>query len=444
MWGTLIDKFRAAFAGAGEPRCFRAPGRVNLIGEHTDYNGLPVLPMTIAQEIRVVAAPRADDRVILRNTDPSFPPLEFMNDGAISPSAPGSWDNYAKAAVTGISQSLAPNHRAGFCLLADADLPNGAGLSSSSALVVACALAYMDALGLALEQDVPRLKLASLLAEAEHFVGTRGGGMDQAVILAGAAGRACKIDFFPLRVESAPLPDDCAVVVCDSTIKAEKSGAARALYNMNPRLCHLGCALVRAQLSEEFGEEVEVGRLGDLWYGPLCLTTREAQALFARAVPEGPMPLHLIAQRLRQKPEKVMARWLEEVPQTNGGYDILARLRHQAAEYRRVETARDALTAGDPAALGRLMNESHASCRDNLAISTPELDRLTEIALEAGALGARLTGAGFGGATVNLVPADRVERFIETVGRRYYEEYLGRDGDTPIFVAQTSPGAGPV
>ncbi len=444
MRGTLTEKFRAAFGDAGEPRLFRAPGRVNLIGEHTDYNGLPVLPMTIAQEIRIAVLPRDDGRMLLRNTHPDFPPLEFANDDAIAPSPPGSWDNYAKAAVAGINQCLTPHTRPGFSLLADADLPNGAGLSSSSALVVACALAYMDALGLSLEHDLPRLKLAAMLADAEHFVGTRGGGMDQAVILAGTVGRACKIDFFPLRVESAPLPDDCEVVVCDSTVKAEKSGAARSLYNMNPRLCHLGCELVRTRLAEEFGEEVEVERLGDLWYGPLCLTTREAEALFMRAVPEGPVPLVEIARRLRQKPEKVVARWLEEVPVMDGGYDILARLRHQAGEYRRVETARDALFAGDSAALGQLMNESHASCRDMLGISTPELDRLTEIALEAGALGARLTGAGFGGATVNLVPANRVERFIETVGRRYHEEYLGRDGDASIFVARTSAGAGPV
>jgi len=285
MWGTLTEKFRAEFAGAGEPRRFRAPGRVNLIGEHTDYNGLPVLPMTIAQEIRIVAAPRGDGRMLLRNTNPDFPPAEFANGDTLSPSAPGSWDNYAKAAVAGINKALAPRTRPGLCLLADADLPNGTGLSSSSALVVSCALAYLDALGLALEQDVPRLKLAAILAEAEHFVGTRGGGMDQAVILAGAGGRACKIDFFPLRVETVPLPDDCEVVVCDSMVKAQKSGAARLLYNMNPRLCHLGCALVQVQLTEEFGEEVKVERLGDLWYGPLCLTTREAEALFARAVP---------------------------------------------------------------------------------------------------------------------------------------------------------------
>ena len=443
MWGELTEAFHKAFPGAGAPKCFRAPGRVNLIGEHTDYNGLPVLPMTLAQEIRIAVAPRRDGRVLLRNADAAFAPMEFVNSDTLSPSAPGSWDNYAKAAVAGINHALAPAGRPGFCMLAESDLPSGAGLSSSSALVVACALAYLHALELELEQDVPRLKLAAMLAEAEHFVGTRGGGMDQAVILAGAAGRACKIDFFPLRVESVPLPDDCEVVVCDSTAKAEKSGAARALYNMNPRLCHLGCALARAKLSEEFGEDVQVERLGDLWYGPLCLTTREAESLFKRAVPEGPVPLAEIAELLGQKPEKVASQWLEEVPIVKGGYDILARLRHQAGEYRRVETARDALMAGDSTALGRLMNESHASCRDNLGISTPELDRLTETALEAGALGARLTGAGFGGATVNLVPADRVERFVATVERRYYGEYLGRVGNAPIFTAHTSPGAGP-
>lgn len=443
MWGPLTEQFTAEFGAAVTPRRFRAPGRVNLIGEHTDYNGLPVLPMTIAQEIRVLCAPRGDGRIVLRNTDPDFPPLEFENGDGITPSPPGAWDNYAKAAVAGLNAALAPASRPGMSLLADADLPDGAGMSSSSALVVACALAYLDALGMALEQDMPRLKLAGLLAEAEHFVGTRGGGMDQAVILAGAEGRACKIDFFPLRVESAPLPDDCVVVVCDSTVKAEKSGAARQLYNMNPRLCQLGCALVRAHLSEDFGEEVELERLGDLWYGPLCLTTREAESLFARAVPEGPVPLAEIAARLGMKPANVLARWLEDVPVMDGGYNILSRLRHQASEYRRVETARDALVAGDSPALGRLMNESHASCRDNLGISTPELERITGIALEAGALGARLTGAGFGGATVNLVPAERVERFIDVLTRRYYGEFLGRVGEAPMFVARTSAGAGP-
>jgi len=444
MWGELTEQFHAAYPDAGEPKCFRAPGRVNLIGEHADYNGLPVLPMTLAQEIRIAVAPRKDGRIVLRNMDPAFPPAEFMNGGAITPSPPGSWENYTKAAVAGINQFLAPAGRPGFCMMAEANLPSGAGLSSSSALVVACALAYLDALGLVLDQDISRLKLAALLAEAEHFVGTRGGGMDQAVILAGAAGSASKIDFFPLRVESVPLPDDCEIVVCDSMVKAEKSGAARALYNMNPRLCHLGCALVRAKLSEEFEDDVELERLGDLWYGPMCLTTREAESLFKRAVPEGPVPLAEIASLLKQKPEKVATRWLEEVPIINGGYDIRARLRHQAGEYRRVETARDALMAGDAAALGQLMNESHASCRDNLGISTQALDRLTETALEAGALGARLTGAGFGGATVNLVPSERVERFIETVRQRYYTEYLGQDVPAPVFAARTSPGAGPL
>ena len=125
MWDSLKSAFASSFPGPGQPVCLRAPGRVNLIGEHTDYNGLPVLPMTISREIRVAAGPRADNRIVLRNMDPSFPPLSFDNAPCIIPSCAGSWDNYVKAAVSALNNFSEPPRHAGMNLLFDADLPQG-------------------------------------------------------------------------------------------------------------------------------------------------------------------------------------------------------------------------------------------------------------------------------------------------------------------------------
>ena len=132
------------------------------------------------------------------------------------------------------------------------------------------------------------------------------------------------------------------------------------------------------------------------------------------------------------------------LPEPAGGFPLAARLRHQITEYRRVEDARDALLVGDAAAFGKLMDASHASCAQDFEISGPELDALVDAARKSGALGARLTGAGFGGATVNLVPRDTCDTFVAGVTERYYRDYLGVEGAPPIFVARSSAAAGVV
>ncbi len=437
----LRQRFCEVFPGSSPPECCRAPGRVNLIGEHTDYNGLPVLPMAIAQEIRLAFCPRDDNRVTLSNVDQGFPTVTFQNGPEIPPSAAGSWENYCKAAVQGENAALRPARFPGMDVLVSSTLPMAAGLSSSSALVVACAMAYLRAIGARLGDDLSRLALAELLAEAEHYVGTRGGGMDQAVILNAVEGHACKIDFFPLRMENAPLPDGCAIAVCDSTVKVNKSGEALHRYNAGPRLCALATALVRRQLHEDFGEEVELERLGDLWFGPLCLTHAEAEELCMRAVDKPRMTLAAVAARLGCPPEAVRMRWLGDLPEPPDGFPIQARVRHQLTEYRRVEMARDTLLAGDAESFGALMNASHESCARDFEISCPELDALVEAACDAGALGARLTGAGFGGATVNLIYEEDADAFIPAVAEQYYRQFLRHTGHPPIFIARPSPGA---
>ncbi len=438
----LEKRFWESYGGASEPEICRSPGRVNLIGEHTDYNGLPVLPMAIMQEILIAFRPREDQRVDLRNVDPSFPELRFENGPDIPASPAGEWDNYCKAAIQGLNKHFQVRTFRGMDVMVTSTLPIAAGLSSSSSLVVACALAYARVLGVRLEDDISRLELAEILAEAEHYVGTRGGGMDQAVILNCLQNHACKINFFPLRVEVAPLPADCAVVVCDSMVKVKKSGAALAKYNAGPRSCALACALVEQQLHREFGDGIELNRLGDLWFGPLCLTHAEAAEICEHAIPEPHVTVADAAARLKCTPEQVRTRWLGDLPEPERGFPLQAKLRHQLTEYRRVETARDALLAGDSELFGQLMNASHESCAKDFEISSPELDALVSAARDAGALGARLTGAGFGGATVNLVPKDICGDFIKQVEETYYCGYRNFDGPAPIFVAHASQGAG--
>jgi N-acetylgalactosamine kinase len=442
---TLKKTFAAMYPESREPFVCRAPGRVNIIGEHTDYNGLSVLPMTIDRDIWIVAAPRADHVVRMRDTDASFPPRQFVNEVAIPPSEASSWENYCKAAIEGLNQHFRIRRFFGMDLLVSGTIPMSAGLSSSSALVVACALAYLRCLGKRLGEDISRLDLAVLLAEAEHYVGTRGGGMDQAIILLGDEGMACKIDFFPMRIERVPLPNDHALVVCNSLIRAEKTGDALHRYNAGPRLCRLVCALVARQARDEFGEEVEIERLGDLWSGHLCLTDNEVAALFEKTFPRETATLAEAARTLHISPEEIRARWLGDLKEPDEGFRLKSRARHQLTEYQRVEAARDCLLSGEAAYIGTLMNQSHASCANDYEVSCPELDALVIIAREAGAIGARLTGAGFGGCTVNLVPAKRLAHFYAQVEQRYYRDYLaGRNSARPpktIFTARATAPA---
>ncbi len=441
----LKKMFTEAYPDAGEPLVCRAPGRINLIGEHTDYNGLPVLPMTIDSDIRIAFVQRDDGRVLLRNADEAFPDREFTNGPDIAPSEPGAWENYCKAAIQGLNRHFGPARFHGMNLYMAGTIPIAAGLSSSSAVVVACALAYLAVLGKTLGRDISRLTLASVLAEAEHYVGTRGGGMDQAIILLGRQRCALKIDFFPLRVEEVPLPEGHELIVCNSLVRAKKTGNVLHRYNEGPRLCKLICALVEKQVRMNFGSEIELERLGDLWHGHLCLTHEEVKELFARAVPDATTTLEEAADALDTTPDEVRARWLDDLPEPDKGFPLRARMRHQLTECRRVEAARDAMLADDAAELGRLMNASHESCARDYQISCRELDYLVTIARESGAIGARLTGAGLGGCTVNLVPTAIHETFCDKVDQGYYRQYLAQSPGTyprnAIFVAKASPGA---
>jgi len=371
----------------------RAPGRVNLIGEHIDYCGLPVLPMALRRSVRIAFHPRSDRETRLVNRDPRFAPSAFAVNESIAPAPAGDWSNYARAAVGAVARRF-PDLR-GVDALVESDLPIAAGLSSSSALVVAMALAILHANGV----SVASLELMELLGKGERYVGTAGGGMDQAIILGARSGYASRIDFHPLRLTPTAVPADWQFIVAWSLVHAEKSGAARQAYNERTQQCDEARRLVAARL----------GQPADITY-PALLAAAPVEEL------------------------------LQVAGATLSGL-LSRRFRHVVTEGTRVPQAEAAMAARDLAAFGQLLDASHRSLRDDYDVSHPELDRLVELAREAGAAGARLTGAGFGGSIVALCRAERAPGVMAALGERFYAP-RGAAGDVGRHVFTADPSAG--
>ncbi len=392
----LRDLVRASFATtydrAAPDLMVKAPGRVNLVGEHVDYCGLPVFPMALPLAVAVAARRRSDRRVRIANLDPAFPPRAFVLSGDIPPLAGGDWGNYLQAAAQTVVRRY--GDLTGMDAVVGSDLPIAAGLSSSAAMVVATALALLGANG----TEFDRTELADLLAQGERYVGTAGGGMDQAISLGARVGHAARIDFAPLRLTHTAVPDGWRFVVAWSLVRAEKSGAAKQAYN--------------ARTAE----------------------TAEARRLVARRL--GMADDSQYAALLAARP-------VEELVDAAGKLEPLLgkRFRHVVREGARVYDAERAMRGGDLARFGDLMDASHASLRDDYEVSVEELDRLVEIAREAGAAGARLTGAGFGGCIVALADAHTAEPTLTALRERFYAPRGVRGTGDALFVARASAGA---
>ena len=451
----LLTLYRSSFFGQNSAFIVRAPGRVNLIGEHTDYNGYPVMPMAIDRDFVFVLAPRTDGTIDIINESPSFERRTFDAQFPVTPFQQGDWGNYIKAAVHGILETgwIDPKKAVGFQAVVGGTIPESAGLSSSSALVVASALAFLTAN----DKQIDKEQLAELLARAERYVGSEGGGMDQAVSLLAETGKALKIDFFPLRTQPVSLPENLSFVVCNSLVRAPKSDSIRYAYNRRVIECRLANALVARAVEGRSGKNIHPDRLADLSGEKLGLEQRTVDKIVAQAIGEKPLSLKEIAQHLGETTEAVQKRLctlrdgsvLSEPPE---GFKIWNRYKHVVTEAQRVELAVGAFRDGDVSAIGKLMNESHDSCRDDYEISCPQLEALVSIGREQGALGARLTGAGFGGCTVNAVPSNQVKRFIDGVTGAYYQGYVRQERERPftnytnlhdvIFVCRATTGAG--
>ncbi len=440
----LLDAWRSRYGSDVPVAIVRAPGRVNLIGEHTDYNGYPVLPMAIDRDILVAFTPESSPRVTIENLDSQFPPVEFDAATQIPRDPQGSWGNYVKAAVQGIlSAGLVPRDRVkGMRAVCTGSVPLSAGLSSSSALVVATGLAILEANG---RSSAP-LALAEILARAERYAGMEGGGMDQTISLMGTAGHAVKIDFFPIAVKQAALPRGYVFVVCNSLVAAPKAASARDAYNRRVVECRLASAIVGSRLGVE---QTPTMRLADISPSALGLPEEKVAETANRVLHETPWTLAEIARELQTSSDVVVRQYCTTgtgavVREPDDGYRLLQRYRHVVTEAGRVEQGAEIMQS-HPALFGALMNESHASCRDDYEISCAELESLVSVALRSGAIGARLTGAGFGGCTVNMVEEAQLDSFINEVYQRYYAG-LGKsiDMDDVMFPCRAVRGAGVV
>ena len=358
----------------------RAPGRVNLIGEHTDYNEGYVLPIAIDRSITLALIPTNDRRVTITLAE-SGETQGFELD-AIGPRT-GRWIDYVAGTAWAMAAAGIPV--AGFRGLLASDLPQGSGLSSSAALELASAFALSGGD----EPRVDRMALAQTAQRGENdYVGVACGLMDQFAAAFGEEGAALLLDCRSLDHRAVPFEiHDVALVVCDSGSRRRLEQSA---YNQRRAECEAAVAAIAAR-------DPALRSLRDVTPEMLDAASREMPPLLAR------------------------------------------RARHVVDENVRVLHAVAALEAGDFAQVGRLLSESQASLRDLYEVSSPELDALVDIAEGVpGVLGARLTGAGFGGCTITLVHRDALSRLTDTIR----ETYPGRTGLTSeAFEVKPSRGA---
>jgi galactokinase len=373
----LQEKFRARF---GTPAViYRAPGRVNLIGEHTDYNDGFVLPAAIEFYCWVAAAPRSDKKLVIHSEN--FNETVEASLDSISPSSKNHWANYP----LGVADKLqaAGKRLKGANLLIIGGVPLGAGLSSSAAIEVAVGFALLSQSGC----TISRTELAQLCQKAENeFVGARCGIMDQFIACHGKASFVLLLDCRSLDFQVAQLPPGVQLVICNTMVKHE---LASGEYNRRRAECEEG---LRA----------------------LCMVLPEIRAL--RDVTITQLENH--CSLLNSK--------------------VYSRCHHVITENDRTQEAIRALYSGNLNRFGRLMRESHLSLRDDYEVSCKELDLMVEIAsAEPDVIGARMTGGGFGGCTINLVKSSAVEAFKQNVAA----EYVARTGlKAEIYVSPAADG----
>jgi galactokinase len=362
-------------------RTFRAPGRVNLIGEHTDYNDGFVMPAAIDFSTFVTVSPRSDRTLVLFSENFSEE-VEFdLDDPSLR--ATGHWSDYPKGVA--VTLERAGYFLQGASLRIRSEVPIGSGLSSSAAIEVATCYALLNNAGLGMDP----VEIAKLCQRAENeFVGMRCGIMDQFVSCCGQVGKALMLDCRSLDYELLPLPDETRLVICNTMVR---HALAAGEYNNRRAECEAG---VRH---------------------------------FAQSLPN--------VRALRDVSEADLKRYGNDLSEL-----VYRRCRHVITENARVIAAAKVLEEGDLMAFGGLMNDSHRSLREDYEVSCKELDLMVELGRKVeGVYGARMTGGGFGGCTVNLVNSQNVDEFKQTVAQGYTE---GTGLVPEIYVCSAAEGAG--
>jgi galactokinase len=373
----LTQRFEQEFGAL--PRVFSAPGRVNLIGEHTDYNDGFVLPCAIGFTTQVAIVSRIDYKLALVSED--YPERFGFDLEDLPKTRTGAWCDYVLGVAVELRQAGALARGAN--VLVRGGIPIGAGLSSSAALEVASALAFMSLNGV----TFPMPEVARLCQHAENtFVGARVGIMDQFVSCLGKAGYALRLDCRSLEYELVPVPPEARLVICN-TMRKHALGASE--YNRRREECSEGV------------------RLLSRWYPEI--------------------------RALRDVSAEQLKKHAADLPEI-----IYKRCLHVVTENQRVLDGSRALASGDLSRFGELMRESHNSLRDLYAVSSDELNLMVEAAEGlSGYYGGRMTGGGFGGCTVNLVSAAHAQAFADEMRRRYFAK-TGIQAD--IYICSPADG----
>ena len=387
-WESVLEKFKELFGAEGEIGAYFAPGRVNMIGEHTDYNGGHVFPCALTIGTYGVARKREDKK--LRFYSLNFEQLGVIESSVedLKPEKEADWTNYPKGVMWAFGEKGMKVEQ-GMDIVLFGNIPNGSGLSSSASVEVLTGYILKDMFGF----DVTNQELALIGQYSENkFNGVNCGIMDQFAIAMGKEGHAIFLDTATLKYEYAPIKLEHAKIVISCSNK--KRGLGDSKYNERRSECETALA--------EIQKVIPVNSLGEL--------TEEQFEAHKDAIED----------EVRRK-----------------------RAKHAVYENQRTIKAVEALQKNDVKLFGELMNASHVSLRDDYEVTGIELDTLVEEAWKIeGVIGSRMTGAGFGGCTVSIVKDEAVDTFIQEVGAAYEEKigyaadfYVVEIGDGPVKLA---------
>ena len=383
MLEKLYNKFKNLFGYEAESKFF-APGRVNLIGEHTDYNGGHVFPCAIHKGTYALVKKRDDKKFRMYSENfENLGIIEFLLDNLVNEKK-HKWVNYPKGVV---KMFIEAGYKidSGFDVLFYGNIPNGSGLSSSASIEIVTSIILKDLYNL----DIDMVEMVKLSQKAENqFIGVNSGIMDQFAVGMGKKDNAILLDCNTLKYSYAPVILKDEVLVIGNTNK--KRGLADSKYNERRAECE--------EALKDLQKELDIQSLGEL------------------SIEEFNKSEKLIKNEINRK-----------------------RAKHAVYENQRTIKAQKELMEGNLEEFGRLMNESHVSLRDDYEVTGIELDTMVEIAWnQEGVIGSRMTGAGFGGCTISIVKKDAVDKFIENVGKEYKEK-VGLDAD--FYVVNISDGA---
>ncbi|CAN6322075.1 unnamed protein product [Urochloa humidicola] len=455
----LGDRFQAVF-GARPALFARSPGRVNLIGEHIDYEGYSVLPMAIRQDM-IVAIRKADGgQVRVSNVDDKYPVCVYPADPDKEIDIKNhKWGHYFMCGYKGVyeycrSKGIDLGKPVGLDVVVDGTVPQGSGLSSSAAFVCSATIAIMGVL----EKNFPKKEVAQFTCLSERHIGTQSGGMDQAISIMAKPGFAELIDFNPIHATDVQLPSGGTFVIAHCLAESKKVETAATNYNNRVVECRLAAIVLAIKLGMDTKKAVSsVTTLSDV--EGLCVSfagkegSSDPGVAVKKLLHEEPYTAEEIEKIAGESLISVFksSQTSLDVIKAAKHYKLFQRASHVYSEARRVYAFRDTVSSklseeDKLKKLGDLMNESHYSCSVLYECSCPELEELVKVCRDHGALGARLTGAGWGGCAVALVKEPIVPQFILNLKEMYYKSRIDRgvikQSDLGLYVFASKPSSG--